>query len=240
MSALFTGLWPDQRFYLLALSQGQNRLFEGWRYGLQLHEIPGAPDSIDDWLQFIEPEKQLQAHSGQRRDSGRAAIFHGHGLGRDVEDERVVEYLRLLDAGVTTALRDTRPPLVLAGVEYVRAERFAGETKYPLKKMLKFALDGITSFSYLPLQLATFMGFVAAGLSIIGIVIAIILRISGSEAFRGQLSTLISVLFLGGIQLISLGIIGEYLGRIYDEVKGRPLYIVGETMGFDQEETPIV
>jgi dolichol-phosphate mannosyltransferase len=120
-------------------------------------------------------------------------------------------------------------------VENVRAERFAGETKYPLKKMLKFALDGITSFSYLPLQLATYIGFVAAGLSILGILIAIILRISGSEAFRGQLSTLISVLFLGGVQLISLGIIGEYLGRIYDEVKGRPLYIVGDTLGFETE-----
>jgi polyisoprenyl-phosphate glycosyltransferase len=122
------------------------------------------------------------------------------------------------------------------GVKYVRAERFAGETKYPLKKMLKFALDGITSFSYLPLQLATYVGFLAAGLSILGILIAIVLRVVGSDAFRGQLTTLISVLLLGGVQLICLGIIGEYLGRIYDEVKGRPLYIVGEALGFDEEK----
>lgn len=121
------------------------------------------------------------------------------------------------------------------GVKYVRAERYAGETKYPLKKMLKFALDGITSFSYLPLQLATYIGFIAAGLAVLGIIVTIILRLSGSEAFYGQATTLVSVLFLGGVQLISLGIIGEYLGRIYDEVKGRPLYIVREALGFGDE-----
>ncbi|RUA16981.1 MAG: glycosyltransferase, partial [Clostridia bacterium] len=121
-----------------------------------------------------------------------------------------------------------------AGVEYVREERFAGETKYPLSKMLRFALDGITSFSYLPLQLATYLGFTIAGLSVIGIILTIILRLSGSQALYGQATTLVMVLFLGGVQLISLGIIGEYLGRIYDEVKQRPLYIVDEAVGFEQ------
>lgn len=121
------------------------------------------------------------------------------------------------------------------GVKYVRAERFAGETKYPFKKMLKFALDGITSFSYLPLQLATYVGFTCAGISIVGILVAIILRLLGHDALKGQATTLVSVLFLGGVQLIFLGIIGEYLGRIYDEVKGRPLYIVGEALGYEGE-----
>jgi polyisoprenyl-phosphate glycosyltransferase len=120
------------------------------------------------------------------------------------------------------------------GVKYVRAERYAGETKYPLKKMLKFAMDGITSFSYFPLQLATYIGFVAALLAVLGIIVTIILRLSGSHAFLGQATTLVSVLFLGGVQLICLGILGEYLGRIYDEVKGRPLYIVREALGFDE------
>ena len=120
------------------------------------------------------------------------------------------------------------------GVKYVRAERYAGETKYPLKKMLKFAMDGITSFSYFPLQLATYIGFVSALLAVLGIVITVILRLSGSHAFFGQATTLVSVLFLGGVQLICLGILGEYLGRIYDEVKGRPLYIVREALGFDE------
>ena len=119
------------------------------------------------------------------------------------------------------------------GVEYVREERYAGETKYPLSKMLRFALDGITSFSYMPLQLATYFGFAIAGLSILAIILTIILRLSGSQAFFGQATTLVMVLFLGGIQLISLGIIGEYLGRIYEEVKNRPLYIVDEAVGFD-------
>ena len=120
------------------------------------------------------------------------------------------------------------------GVKYVRAERYAGETKYPLKKMLKFAMDGITSFSYFPLQLATYIGFIAALLAVLGIIVTIILRLSGSHTFLGQATTLVSVLFLGGVQLICLGILGEYLGRIYDEVKGRPLYIVREALGFDE------
>ncbi|HQN05167.1 MAG TPA: glycosyltransferase family 2 protein [Anaerolineaceae bacterium] len=114
------------------------------------------------------------------------------------------------------------------GVSYHRAARFAGETKYPLKKMLKLALNAVTSFSYFPLQLATYMGFISAGISIVAIPIVIIMRLTGSQAFFGQATTLLAVLFLGGVQLISLGILGEYIGRIYDEVKGRPLYIVSE------------
>jgi glycosyltransferase involved in cell wall biosynthesis len=114
------------------------------------------------------------------------------------------------------------------GVSYHRAARFAGETKYPLKKMLKLALNAVTSFSYFPLQLATYVGFVSAGISIVAIPIVIIMRLTGSQAFFGQATTLLAVLFLGGVQLISLGILGEYIGRIYDEVKGRPLYIVSE------------
>jgi len=114
------------------------------------------------------------------------------------------------------------------GVEYKRAARHAGETKYPFKKMLRLALNAITSFSYFPLQVATYFGFAAAGLAILAIPIVIYMRMTGSQAFFGQATTLISVLFLGGVQLISLGILGEYIGRLYDEAKGRPLYIVRE------------
>jgi glycosyltransferase involved in cell wall biosynthesis len=114
------------------------------------------------------------------------------------------------------------------GVPYKRAARYAGETKYPLRKMLKLASNAVTSFSYFPLQLATYVGFIAAGISIIAIPVVIILRLTGSLQLIGQATTLVAVLFLGGVQLISLGILGEYLGRIYDEVKGRPLYIVSE------------
>ena len=119
------------------------------------------------------------------------------------------------------------------GVEYVREERFAGATHYPFRKMLRLALDGITSFSYFPLQLATYLGFITAGLSLLGIILVIFLRLYGHNALYGQATTLVMVLFLGGVQLIFLGIIGEYLGRIYDEVKGRPLYIVSDAVGFD-------
>jgi glycosyltransferase involved in cell wall biosynthesis len=115
------------------------------------------------------------------------------------------------------------------GVEYKRAARLSGTTKYPFKKMLKLALTAITGFSYVPLQLATYLGFISAGISIITIPVVIVLRIVGSQSFYGQATTLIAVLFFGGVQLISLGILGEYIGRIYDEVKGRPLYIVTET-----------
>ncbi len=114
------------------------------------------------------------------------------------------------------------------GVEYKRAARIAGETKYPFRKMFRLALNAITGFSYFPLQVATFFGFASAGVAILAIPVVIYLRASGSQAFFGQATTLIAVLFLGGVQLISLGILGEYIGRLYDEVKGRPLYIVRE------------
>jgi glycosyltransferase involved in cell wall biosynthesis len=119
------------------------------------------------------------------------------------------------------------------GVYYTREERFAGETKYPLRKMVKFASDAITGFSFFPLQLATYLGFIIAAFSGLGVIGVVIARLFGNQAFFGQATTLVMVLFLGGVQLISLGIIGEYLGRIYDEVKGRPMYVVNEAVGFE-------
>ncbi len=112
------------------------------------------------------------------------------------------------------------------GVTYKRSARVAGVTKYPFSKMLKLALNAITGFSYFPLQVATYFGFVSAGVAILAIPVVAALRLAGSHFFEGQTTTLISVLFLGGVQLISLGILGEYIGRLYDEAKGRPLYIV--------------
>lgn len=116
------------------------------------------------------------------------------------------------------------------GIRYVRHERFAGETHYPVRRMLKFAGDAITSFSYVPLQLATTVGFFVSGLALVAIPIVILLRaINQNNFFGGQATTLIAVLFLGGVQLIFLGILGEYLGRIYDEVKNRPLYLTQDS-----------
>jgi dolichol-phosphate mannosyltransferase len=155
---------------------------------------------------------------------------------------------RLMDRKVVDALKQMREQkrfmrglsvwvgFKQTGVTYKRDARKAGETKYPLRKMLRFALDGITAFSYLPLQLATYFGFFTAALSLLFLIVVVILRLTGSgESFYGQASSLVSVLFLGSVQLIFLGIIGEYLGRIYDEVKRRPLYIVAEELGFDEE-----
>ena len=124
------------------------------------------------------------------------------------------------------------------GVKYERAIRFAGESKFSsIKQMGPFAVDAITSFSYFPLQLATYIGFACALLAALAIILVILLRLFGpQEPLLGQATTLVSVLFLGGVQLISLGIIGEYLGRIYDEVKGRPLYLVDKKWGYEQSE----
>ena len=151
---------------------------------------------------------------------------------------------RLMDRRVVLAMRQLREKhrfmrglsswvgFRQTGVEYERAERYAGETGYPLRKMVRLALTAITGFSYLPLQLATYLGFALAFISLMGIILTVFLRLSGSSFFLGQATTLVSVLLLGSIQLIVLGIIGEYLGRIYDEVKGRPLYIVSHAYGF--------
>jgi glycosyltransferase involved in cell wall biosynthesis len=119
---------------------------------------------------------------------------------------------------------------------YRRAERFAGSTKYPLSKMLRFALDGILSFSTRPLQVAIGLGFFAAGLALVGIGYALVLRLFTSVWIEGWTALIIAVLFLGGVQLIC--ILGEYIGRIYGEVKRRPLYVVDMAVGLSPPDTP--
>jgi len=112
-------------------------------------------------------------------------------------------------------------------VRYKRQARAQGETKFPVRKMLRFALDGITSFSYLPLRLSTWTGFVVSLFAFLYIVVVIVLKAVGIS-WPGYSSLMASILFLGGVQLLMIGIMGEYLGRIFDEVKRRPLYLVGE------------
>ncbi|TMV10038.1 glycosyltransferase family 2 protein [Ruegeria sediminis] len=115
---------------------------------------------------------------------------------------------------------------------YEREERRAGVSKYPLRKMIQFASDGIVSFSSKPLRLATNLGLLASGLAIVGIFYALAMRIFTSIWVEGWTALMIAVLFIGGVQLISLGVIGEYIGRVYEETKKRPLYIVRERIGF--------
>lgn len=122
-----------------------------------------------------------------------------------------------------------------ATVSYARDPRFAGETKYTLRRMLRFSMDAILSFSHMPLQAATVLGFVFSLVAFLGIPVAIAFKIAG-QFVPGITTVLFVVLLLGGIQLITVGIIGEYLGRVYDEVKSRPLYVVRETTNLG--ETP--
>jgi len=117
-------------------------------------------------------------------------------------------------------------------VSYHRMPRTAGTSKYPLHKMIHFAVDGILSFSRAPLKLATLLGFITSGLAILGITYALILRVFTNIWVTGWTLLFITVLFIGGVQLISLGLIGEYIGRIYGEVKKRPLYLVEQKLGF--------
>jgi dolichol-phosphate mannosyltransferase len=119
-------------------------------------------------------------------------------------------------------------------VAYDRDPRHAGETKYTLRKMVRFAFDAITSFSHAPLQAATGLGFLFALIAFIGLPIAIIFRATG-QFVPGITTVLFAVLLLGGIQLITVGIIGEYIGRIYEEVKGRPLYLVRDGDQADED-----
>lgn len=124
------------------------------------------------------------------------------------------------------------------GVPYDRRSRRFGATHYPFRKMLRFALDGITSFSAVPLQAATYLGLFAATAAFGVGLWTLYLRFMTDRTIQGWSSMMLVVLFLGGVQLMALGIIGEYLGRVYDEVKGRPLYLLSRAVGFKEESPP--
>lgn len=201
------------------------------------------PDLIQQWREGYEIVYAVRSsRQGESFFKRITASFFYRMINRitDVDIPLDTGDFRLLDRKAVEALKTMRErhrfPRAMAawvgfrqiGVEYDRASRFAGETKYPFRKMFRLAINAVTGYSYFPLQLATYVGFACAGMSAIAIPIVIALRLAGSQAFFGQASTLIAVLFLGGVQLISLGILGEYIGRLYDEAKGRPLYIVRE------------
>ncbi len=116
------------------------------------------------------------------------------------------------------------------GIKYQRDARFAGETKYPLKKMVALAIDGIVSFSTLPLRFVTLIGFCAAGLSFLGIVYTLVVRLFTHSWVQGWAMSFIGMLFMSGAQMLSLGVLGEYTGRIYTESKQRPLYLLQEAL----------
>ncbi|WP_084312090.1 glycosyltransferase family 2 protein [Desulfobulbus elongatus] len=124
-----------------------------------------------------------------------------------------------------------------AALAYKRAERFAGKSKYPLRKMLRFAADGIVSFSIKPLRLSIGLGIFSAALALLGIIYVFTVRLFSNNWVEGWAALMLAVLFTGGVQLISIGILGEYIGRIYGEIKKRPLYVVSEYTGFDKNSS---
>lgn len=208
------------------------------------------PELIDEWKKGYQVVYAVRAEREGETAFKKATASIFYRLIRKITNVDIpvdTGDFRLMDRRVVEALKGMREQkrfmrglsvwvgFKQTGVHYKRDARKAGETKYPLRKMIRFALDGITAFSYLPLQLATYFGFVTAAISLLFLIVVVILRLSGDQgAFYGQASSLVSVLFLGSVQLIFLGVIGEYLGRIYDEVKRRPLYIVAEELGFEE------
>jgi dolichol-phosphate mannosyltransferase len=121
-----------------------------------------------------------------------------------------------------------------ATVPYTRDARFAGETKYPLRRMIQFAGDAVTSFSATPIRVVAGLGFLSVALCLVALAWTLYIRLFTDETVAGWTSVIVVVLFLGGVQLLSLGIIGQYVGRIFDEVKDRPLYFVDEIVGGDE------
>lgn len=155
-------------------------------------------------------------------------------------DERVVQVLRQMREhnrfirGMTSWVGFRQ-----AGVNYVREPRFAGETKYPLRKMIRFGWDAVTGFSYFPLQVMIYFSALLGLLGIVTIPVIAILRITrGPDFFGGQATTIVLVLLMGSFQLFFLFIMGQYVARIYDESRGRPLYVIASKQGFDPENRP--
>lgn len=122
------------------------------------------------------------------------------------------------------------------GVPVVHGERFSGETKYSVLKMVRLALTSMTSFSQLPLQLASYTGFFAASVAVVGAAWLIARKFLYNTAVEGWTSTMVAIFFIGGVQLLCLGILGEYVGRLFTGVQNRPLYVVAKRLGFGADE----
>jgi polyisoprenyl-phosphate glycosyltransferase len=125
-------------------------------------------------------------------------------------------------------------------IEYERDERFAGESKYPLKKMIKFASDGIIAFSTKPLRLVMTIGFVTVMVSILVMIFTLLVKVFGQQVQPGWASIMVAITFFSGIQLLGLGIVGQYIARIYEESKNRPIYIIRDTINVEKNINSIL
>src|SRR5947209_2552496 len=213
-------------------------------------DLQDPPELIDAFLaKFREGYDVVYATRRRRRGESRFKLFTAALFYRTIRRLTNVAIpvdtgdFRLMSKRVVAALRDSRERhrfirglvswvgFKQTGVEYERAERHSGTSKYPLRKMIRFALDGITAFSEIPLRLATWFGFVVSVIAFAVALYEVGLRVFTGYNLPGYTSTIFAILFLGGVQLITIGILGEYVGRVYDEIKGRPLYLVAESVG---------
>jgi dolichol-phosphate mannosyltransferase len=207
-------------------------------------DLQDPPELIDAFLQkWREGYDVVYATRKTRRGESKFKLFTAAMFYRTIRRLTNVSIpvdtgdFRLMSRRVVDALGETREKhrflrglvswvgFKQIGVEYERDSRLSGETKYPLSKMLKFAIDGITSFSEIPLRFATYLGFFVSVCAFVYAVAVIVLHFYGLNE-PGYTSMMVVILFLGGVQLITIGIAGEYLGRIYDQVKARPLYLL--------------
>lgn len=219
-----------------------------------LQEPPEViPEMVDRWRKGVDVAygERIERKSETAFKRWASRLFH-HLMARisDVAIPVNGGDFRLMDRRVVDALlampehdRFMRGMVAWVGfrqepVPFRQQARLAGKTRWPLTKLLGLAVDGIVSFSFMPLRLATWVGFVVSGLALSGIVYAVFVRLSTNAWVSGVATVFIAVLFLGGVQLILMGVLGEYLGRIYGEVKRRPLYLVRERLGFPAAGDP--
>jgi len=213
-------------------------------------DLQDPPELIDAFLQkFREGYDVVYATRRRRTGESRFKLITAAAFYRIIRRLTNVSIpvdtgdFRLMSRRVVAALRSSRERhrfirgLVSwvgyrqTGIEYDRAERFSGASKYPISRMLRFAIDGITAFSEIPLRIATWFGFVVSVVAFIVALYEVGLKVFTGYNLPGYTSTVFAILFLGGVQLITIGILGEYVGRVYDEIKGRPLYLVADNVG---------
>ena len=210
------------------------------------------PQMIEHWKQGVDVVYAIrEKREGESWFKIQTAKFFYRLIYRIAEIEIPLDTgdFRLMDRRVVNALHAMREhnPYIRGmtswvgfnqtGVRYVREERHWGETKYPLRKMVRFALDAITGFSYFPLQIAMYASLILAVVAVLAIPIVALLRLAtGQLLFEGQATTLVVLLLLSSFQLFFFFIMGQYIARIYDEVRGRPLYVVADRYGFDRED----
>jgi glycosyltransferase involved in cell wall biosynthesis len=211
------------------------------------------PNMIDKWKQGFEvvygKRKQRKGESAFKKTT--SAFFYRF-LQRMTEINMPADVgdFRLIDRKVADALKNIREKnrymrgiiswvgFRQTAIEFVREERWAGETKYNVKKLLHLAWDAITAFSYKPLKIATYLGFTLSGISFIYLLIVIFEKVFTQKTVPGWASLMAISLFFNGVVLIMLGLLGEYIGRIYEETKNRPLYVIHKAQGFNEKSSP--